>query len=76
MSIQSTSKPLMCDNCPFLDCYEKGTCYECKCSLDESIYVECHCDNKTYPSICPLRNGMVITIKEMDGKLIIGRDYQ
>lgn len=76
MSILSNTQPLMCDTCPFLDCYEQGTCYQCKCFLDESIKVECHCDHKTYPSDCPLKSGMIVTIIETDGKLVIGRDYQ
>jgi len=76
MSVLSSIEPLMCDKCPFLDCYEKGTCYECNCHLDNDVNVENHCDHKTYPPDCPLRNGMVISIKEEDGKLVIGKDYQ
>ena len=76
MSILSNTTPLMCDTCPFFNCYEQGTCYECKCFLDKSIEVEYHCDHKTYPLDCPLKNGMIVIIKEIDGKLIIGKDYR
>ena len=80
MSMMVTVEELMCDTCTFLNCYEKGTCYNCKCFLgkytDEEVDVTSHCDNKTYPSNCPLANGMISTFWAEDGKLHIGQSFQ
>lgn len=67
---------LCCDICPFLDCYEKGTCYECNCFIDDSIKVENHCDHKTIPDKCPLMTGLRVTISaSKDGELLVGNGY-
>ena len=76
MSILFSHELLACDTCPFLSCYERGTCYQCKCYIDGDIDIQDHCDCKTCPSECPIKNGMIITIEEQDGKLAIGRSYK
>ncbi len=76
MSLISSCEPLNCDSCPFLDCYEKGSCYQCYCFLNKTIDLDDHCDHKTYPLDCPLLDGMVMEIKVIDGNLLIGHDHQ
>ena len=76
MSLLSSCEPLRCDKCPFIDCYEKGACYKCKCFLNKTLNLEKECDNKTYHINCPLLDGRVVVIRVQDNHLVIGRDYQ
>ena len=76
MSELCSIEPFQCDKCPFLDCYEKGTCYQCKCYLDNDLKLEDHCDYKTAPTNCPLLDGRIISVRVEDDNLVIGMDYQ
>lgn len=76
MSLLGIIEPLQCTKCPFLDCYEKGTCYQCNCFLDTTLNLNLHCDNDTAPLDCPLRDGRIISVKIKDDHLVLGRDYQ
>ena len=62
---------------PFLDCYEKGTCYKCKCFLDGNITLDLLCDEDlTHHPDCPLLEGLIVVIQEERGKLSIGYTYK
>ena len=76
MSLINRIEPLQCTKCPFLNCYERGTCYICKCFLDETLNLDEHCDNKTAHLDCPLRDGRIIVVKVKNGHLLIGEKYQ
>jgi len=53
-----------------------GTCYKCNCFIDDSIKVREHCDHKTLPSNCPLKNGLIVKVYMSDeGNLLIGHDH-
>jgi hypothetical protein len=66
---------LCCDICPFINCYEKGSCYECNCFLDDSIELDDYCDNKTSPEKCPLKTGLIVIVSmSRDGDLLMGED--
>jgi hypothetical protein len=66
---------LCCDICPFIDCYEKGTGYQCHCYMDNSIELDGYCDNETSPVNCPLKTGLIVQVSmSRDGDLILGND--
>ncbi len=69
--------PLQCKECPFLCCNEQSTCYNCHCYLDLSLQLDDYCDGiYKSPVECPLKTGLIITIKESKGRLYIGNSYQ
>ncbi len=79
MSEQSENKgKLNCHICPFLDCYENGTCYNCNCYIEESLKdIEIHCDDKTLHPDCPLMKGLKVKVyTSEDGDLIIKSNYE
>lgn len=76
MSVLSSVEPLQCDKYPFLDCYEKGTCYKCSCYLNKTLKLEDHCDYKTAPTNCPLLDGRIMMFKVKDNQLVISMNYQ
>jgi len=50
-------------DCPFFDCYERGTCYQCRCSLLDKELFNCVDGEDQESSIdpdCPLRKHEVI----------------
>jgi len=50
-------------DCPFFDCYERGTCYKCRCSLLDKELSNCVDGEDQESSIdpdCPLRKHEVI----------------
>jgi hypothetical protein len=76
MSLIKVEKSLRCGHCPFLDCYERGTCYECKCFLDKTMKIEHFCDHGGHPLNCPLLDGRTVAVWAEKGMLKIVRDHE
>lgn len=67
---------LNCRLCPFISCYEKGTCYQCHCYLNNKLNLEKYCDDETLHPQCLLMTGERIIISAtQEGELIIGHDF-
>lgn len=78
MSEQGENKgKLNCKECPFLKCYEEGTCYQCYCYMDLSLRLESQCDDETLHPDCPLMKGLNVRIyASEDGNLMIRNDWK
>ena len=76
MGVLKITEKLCCDNCIFMTCYERGTCYDCECYLDSILNVERHCDQKTHPTNCPLLDGRPVTIKATAETLTIEKVFK